>query len=142
MFIFSRLKVIKSAAKKWCLNRPSTNSKSPISRKPFPFLTTRGMGRFSPPNWGKFCGEKSHKKSSEFFVTKYFSGNKFLISCRALGQNPTESEVKKYQQQYKSDQRINFDDFLPILHEISRMKESYSFEGFSEGLCSFLTISE
>ncbi|OWA51182.1 putative Myosin-2 essential light chain [Hypsibius exemplaris] len=58
---------------------------------------------------------------------------------RALGQNPTESDVKKYQQQYKSDQRISFDIFLPILHEISRVKEAYSFDGFAEGLRHFDT---
>lgn len=52
---------------------------------------------------------------------------------RALGQNPTESDVKKYQQPYKPDFRISFDVFLPILHEISRLKEPYSFDGFAEG---------
>ncbi|XP_055341848.1 LOW QUALITY PROTEIN: uncharacterized protein LOC129590571 [Paramacrobiotus metropolitanus] len=60
---------------------------------------------------------------------------------RALSQNPTEAEVRKYQRQqhYKSDQRISFDVFLPILHEFSRSKDPYSYDSFIEGLRHFDT---
>jgi myosin light chain 6 len=33
---------------------------------------------------------------------------------RALGQNPTESDVKKFTHQLKPDERISFEVFLPI----------------------------
>lgn len=33
---------------------------------------------------------------------------------RALGQNPTESDVKKFTHQLKPDDRISFEVFLPI----------------------------
>lgn len=35
-------------------------------------------------------------------------------ALRALGQNPTESDVKKFTQQHKSDERVSFEVFLPI----------------------------
>lgn len=35
-------------------------------------------------------------------------------ALRALGQNPTESDVKKYTHQHKSDERVSFEVFLPI----------------------------
>ncbi|XP_055339444.1 myosin-2 essential light chain-like [Paramacrobiotus metropolitanus] len=69
---------------------------------------------------------------------KIFAGQLGEV-LRALGQNPTEAEVRKYQQQYKSDQRISFDVFLPILHEFSRSKEPYSYDSFIEGLRHFDT---
>lgn len=35
-------------------------------------------------------------------------------ALRALGQNPTESDVQKFTQQHKSDERVSFEVFLPI----------------------------
>lgn len=35
-------------------------------------------------------------------------------ALRALGQNPTESDVKKCTHQLKPDERISFEVFLPI----------------------------
>lgn len=35
-------------------------------------------------------------------------------ALRALGQNPTETEVKKFTHQLKHDDRISFEVFLPI----------------------------
>lgn len=35
-------------------------------------------------------------------------------ALRALGQNPTESDVKKYTHQHKPDERVSFEVFLPI----------------------------
>ena len=34
---------------------------------------------------------------------------------RALGQNPTESEVKKLVHEHKADERVTFEVFLPML---------------------------
>ncbi len=34
---------------------------------------------------------------------------------RALGQNPTESEVKKLVHEHRADERVTFEVFLPIL---------------------------
>lgn len=39
---------------------------------------------------------------------------------RALGQNPTESDVKKFTHQLKPDERISFEVFLPIYQVRSR----------------------
>ena len=33
---------------------------------------------------------------------------------RALGQNPTESEVKKLVHEHRADERVSFETFLPI----------------------------
>ena len=34
---------------------------------------------------------------------------------RALGQNPTESEVKKLVNEHRADDRVTFETFLPIM---------------------------
>lgn len=52
---------------------------------------------------------------------------------RALGQNPTESDVKKFTHQLKPDERISFEVFLPIyqvrcqLH-VYLVKSRFSYE--------------
>lgn len=56
---------------------------------------------------------------------------------RALGQNPTEAEVKKCCNQHKPDDRITFDVFLPILQAICKSKSTNSAEDFIEGLRHF-----
>jgi len=56
---------------------------------------------------------------------------------RALGQNPTEAEVKKCCSQSKQDDRIGFDVFLPILQTISKNKCTDTAEDFIEGLRHF-----
>jgi len=38
-----------------------------------------------------------------------------MICCRALGQNPTESEVRKLVHDHRADERVTFEVFLPIL---------------------------
>lgn len=43
-----------------------------------------------------------------------------IAEClRALGQNPTEADVKKFTHQLKSDDRISFEVFLPIYQVIN-----------------------
>lgn len=56
---------------------------------------------------------------------------------RALGQNPTEADVKKFTQQLKPDERISFEVFLPIYQGISRARSAESAEDFIEGLRHF-----
>jgi len=52
---------------------------------------------------------------------------------RALGQNPTEAEVKKV----SSEDRVSFEVFLPILQTICKNKSNDSAEDFIEGLRHF-----
>ncbi|XP_015783002.1 myosin-2 essential light chain [Tetranychus urticae] len=56
---------------------------------------------------------------------------------RALGQNPTEAEVKKCCNQLRSDDRIGFDVFLPILQTVSKNRCTDTAEDFIEGLRHF-----
>lgn len=56
---------------------------------------------------------------------------------RALGQNPTESDVKKCTHQLKPDERISFEVFLPIYHAISKARSGDTADDFIEGLRHF-----
>jgi myosin light chain 6 len=58
---------------------------------------------------------------------------------RALGQNPTEAEVKKIVADIDPAglKRISFEEFLPILHSMSNRREQGSQEDFVEGLRVF-----
>jgi len=56
---------------------------------------------------------------------------------RALGQNPTESDVKKLSHQHRPDERVSFDVFLPILQSISKNRSTDTAEDFIEGLRHF-----
>ncbi|CAG0881568.1 unnamed protein product [Cyprideis torosa] len=63
--------------------------------------------------------------------------NQIGDALRALGQNPTEAEVKKLTTQLRSDERIGFEVFLPILQSISKNRRSETAEDFIEGLRHF-----
>lgn len=56
---------------------------------------------------------------------------------RALGQNPTESDVKKCTNQLKADDRISFEVFLPIYQAISKARSGDTADDFIEGLRHF-----
>ncbi|CAO1319604.1 unnamed protein product [Diamesa hyperborea] len=56
---------------------------------------------------------------------------------RALGQNPTESDVKKFTHQLKPDERISFEVFLPIYQAISKQRSGDTADDFVEGLRHF-----
>merc|ERR1712048_601280 len=57
---------------------------------------------------------------------------------RALGQNPTEAEVKRLvQDNMKKEDRISFETFLPILQTVSSKKITDTVEDFVEGLRHF-----
>ncbi|XP_022185864.1 myosin-2 essential light chain isoform X1 [Nilaparvata lugens] len=58
-------------------------------------------------------------------------------ALRALGQNPTESDVKKFAHQHKPDERISFEVFLPIYQAISKARTSDTADDFIEGLRHF-----
>jgi myosin light chain 6 len=56
---------------------------------------------------------------------------------RAVGQNPTEAEVKKCGYHQDPDQRITFEQFLPILATISKNRVPPVLEDFIEGFKVF-----
>merc|ERR1711962_188691 len=60
---------------------------------------------------------------------------------RALGQNPTEGDVKKLVQSTKSgggpDARVTFETFLPLLQAVSGKKITDTVDDFVEGLRHF-----
>jgi len=57
---------------------------------------------------------------------------------RALGQNPTEADIKKCSANWPdSDSRITFEQFLPIYQQIYKNRENHSVEEFVEGLSLF-----
>jgi len=56
---------------------------------------------------------------------------------RALGQNPTESEVKKLVHEHRADDRVSFETFVPILQAIMARRSTDTSEDFVEGLRHF-----
>ncbi|XP_023338145.1 myosin-2 essential light chain [Eurytemora carolleeae] len=56
---------------------------------------------------------------------------------RALGQNPTESEVKKLVVEHKADDRVTFEVFLPIMQAICGRSSTDTSDDFIEGLRHF-----
>eukprot|EP01147_Barroeca_monosierra_P000917 gene917-4178_t len=60
---------------------------------------------------------------------------------RALGQNPTEEDVKKIQAEFdpdgNNDRRINFEEFLPILERVKEKKPHGTQTDYIEGLRIF-----
>ena len=55
---------------------------------------------------------------------------------RALGLNPTESDIKKCLKDIAND-RISFEEFLPIYEDLSKRKDAPTEEDFVEGLRVF-----
>lgn len=56
---------------------------------------------------------------------------------RALGQNPTESEVKKLVVEHRADDRVTFEVFLPIMQAICGRQSTDTSDDFIEGLRHF-----
>ena len=56
---------------------------------------------------------------------------------RALGTNPTEAEIRKLVQSQKNDDRISFEEFLPIFQAVSSKKITDTADDFVEGLRHF-----
>lgn len=75
-----------------------------------------------------------HLSLQLIYVSIFFQVGECL---RALGQNPTESDVKKCTHQLKPDERISFEVFLPIYHAISKARSGDTADDFIEGLRHF-----
>jgi len=58
-------------------------------------------------------------------------------ALRALEQNPTEAEVRKHLEQFKPNERLSFEQFVPILQSIAKNKSKHKFDDFVEGLRHF-----
>merc|ERR1711872_344611 len=56
---------------------------------------------------------------------------------RALGQNPTESDVKKLVVEHRADDRVTFEVFLPIMQAICSRRSTDTSDDFIEGLRHF-----
>jgi myosin light chain 6 len=56
---------------------------------------------------------------------------------RAMGQNPTEAEVKKCGYHNDQDVRISFEQFLPILQTITKNRDTSTLDDFVEGFRVF-----
>lgn len=65
------------------------------------------------------------------------SGRQLGDVLRAMGQNPTEAEVKKCGLHNDSDMRISFEMFLPVLQTVSKNKDTNTIEDFIEGFRVF-----
>ncbi|KAF7494505.1 Myosin-2 essential light chain [Sarcoptes scabiei] len=60
-------------------------------------------------------------------------------ALRAMGLNPTEGEIRRCSETLEKDQRITFDIFMPIYHQIAKSKDRYTFEELVDGLRNFDT---
>lgn len=56
---------------------------------------------------------------------------------RAMGQNPTEAEVRKCGYHNEPDTRISFETYLPILQTIDKNKDCSRLEDFIDGFRVF-----
>ncbi|XP_041371693.1 myosin-2 essential light chain-like [Gigantopelta aegis] len=65
------------------------------------------------------------------------AGHQLGDVLRALGQNPTEGEIRKCGFSQNPDARIAFEIFLPILSTISKNRVQAQYEDFVEGFKVF-----
>jgi len=77
-----------------------------------------------------------------FSIFDHKGDNKIQVNqigevLRALGQNPTEADVKKLSQNLRPEDRISFEFFLPILRSISQQNVTDTPDDFIEGLRHF-----
>lgn len=56
---------------------------------------------------------------------------------RAMGQNPTEAEVKKCVLQFDPNARVSFEEFIPILNTVTKNQVNASIDEFIEGFSVF-----
>lgn len=56
---------------------------------------------------------------------------------RTLGLNPTETDIKKVIEQFKDNDRISFETFLPVYEALSKKKSKCTSEEFVEELKQF-----
>jgi len=56
---------------------------------------------------------------------------------RAMGQNPTEAEVRKCGYTNDQDYRLTFEQFLPVLSTVSKNRDTSTLDDFIEGFRVF-----
>ncbi|XP_065168160.1 myosin-2 essential light chain isoform X1 [Atheta coriaria] len=98
------------------------------------------MYLYEPMNKISFSSVEEFQEAFQLFDSR--GDGKIHVSqigdaLRALGQNPTESDVKKYTFQHKSDERVSFEVFLPIYQQISKGRIPDTADDFIEGLRHF-----
>ena len=76
-------------------------------------------------------------KKTIFFPGIFFQCSQVGEVIRALGQNPTEADIRRLMQSQKADGRVAFDTFLPILHAVSQKQMTDTVDDFVEGLRHF-----
>ena len=76
------------------------------------------------------------------FLPWHFQCSQVGEVIRALGQNPTEADIRRLMQSQKADGRVAFDTFLPILHAVSQKQMTDTVDDFVEGLRHFDKVRE
>uniref|UniRef100_A0A2P2HZ24 Myosin-2 essential light chain-like n=1 Tax=Hirondellea gigas TaxID=1518452 RepID=A0A2P2HZ24_9CRUS len=89
-----------------------------------------------------FSDDQIQEFQETFSIFDQKGDNKIQVTqigeaLRALGQNPTEADVKRLSHQHRPDERISFEVFLPILQTISRQNPGDTADDFIEGLRHF-----
>ncbi|XP_022130046.2 myosin-2 essential light chain isoform X1 [Pieris rapae] len=98
------------------------------------------MFMFNPPTKLKLNSVEEFQEAFQLFDSR--GDGKIHVAqigdaLRALGQNPTESDVKKCTLHLKPDERISFEVFLPIYQAISKARSGDTANDFIEGLRHF-----
>lgn len=63
--------------------------------------------------------------------------NRIGECLRTLGLNPTEADIKKVVEQFKDDDRISYETFLPVYDALCKKKSKCTQEEFVEELKQF-----
>ncbi|XP_048454667.1 myosin light chain 1, skeletal muscle isoform-like isoform X3 [Rhincodon typus] len=94
----------------------------------------------------EFSAEQQEDFKEAFLLFDRTGNSKISLSqvadvMRALGQNPTNAEVKKILNNPSHEEMVNkfidFDQFLPMLQTMANHKDQGSYEDFVEGLRVF-----
>ncbi|KAF9805716.1 hypothetical protein SFRURICE_009348 [Spodoptera frugiperda] len=98
------------------------------------------MFMYEPPTKLKLTSVEEFQEAFQLFDSR--GDGKIHVAqigdaLRALGQNPTESDVKKCTLHLKPDERISFEVFLPIYQAISKARSGDTANDFIEGLRHF-----
>ncbi|XP_074652026.1 myosin-2 essential light chain-like [Tubulanus polymorphus] len=64
-------------------------------------------------------------------------GNQLGDVLRAIGENPTEADVRKHGLASETDKRISFEEFIPILATVCKNRDGSKITDFIEGFRVF-----